>query len=268
MKTKTYPTPSHFYRLRNDEANYGLSKGELFHIPFHKRGNVSTMRYSIPGFPCLYLADSVYVAWEELRRPSLSKIQAVRLENILDIKVLDVTTDIYMGEDAIIDALSPDELWTHLLVWPLIAACSIKVPDPKVSFKPEYIIPQLLLQIVRTNDDLQGIMFSSTHIDRNKIPLKGSFVNFAIPVKENSDNGYCNTLLSCFNSTPPVPWEIGEVFSKRHITGMFLGAGSMPPKCVVDSIQLISGKDIPYGISTFGQLEKILLELDAEPIHP
>lgn len=267
LRLENFISGNSFYRLRKEEANYALQKGQLFHIPFNMRGEVSTMRYSIPGFPCLYFSDSVYVAWEEMRRPSLNKIQAVRLQNISDLKVVDLTTDIYLGEDSIVNSKSSDELWNHLFLWPLVAACSIKVLSDEAKFKPEYIIPQLLLQIVRGNDDLHGIMFSSTHVDRNKAVLKGSFLNFAIPVKENSDDGHCKRLLDIFHSTNPIPWEISEVFSNIKLPGMFIGSGHTGPgKLKVKSIQLDEGKDIPYEVSPFGRLENKLLDMTPGPI--
>jgi hypothetical protein len=39
-----------------------------------------------------------------------------------------------------------DLVVAHAVCWPLIAACSIKVKNPGANFKPEYVVPQLILQ--------------------------------------------------------------------------------------------------------------------------
>lgn len=44
-----------FYRIRQDKIDLSKGDGELFHIPFDKRHLVSAQRYSIPGYPALYL---------------------------------------------------------------------------------------------------------------------------------------------------------------------------------------------------------------------
>ena len=48
------------YRLRTDHLDT-YNDGELFHVPFEKREFVSTQRFSIPGYPALYLSELLYV---------------------------------------------------------------------------------------------------------------------------------------------------------------------------------------------------------------
>lgn len=73
------PSGTNFYRIRIHKENYPLPNDSFFHIPFNLRGKVKTQRFSIPGFPSLYLGNSIYVYWEELKRPNISDFQAVRL---------------------------------------------------------------------------------------------------------------------------------------------------------------------------------------------
>ena len=47
------------YRIR--KGSFDKTKdGEMFHIPFEKRHLVDSQRYSIPGYPILYLAGSFF----------------------------------------------------------------------------------------------------------------------------------------------------------------------------------------------------------------
>ena len=60
-----------FYRIRIHKENFPIAIDNFFHIPFEKRGLVKTQRFSIPGFPSLYLGSSIYLCWEELNRPNI-----------------------------------------------------------------------------------------------------------------------------------------------------------------------------------------------------
>ena len=70
---------NNFYRIRVSD-NRSLAKSDLFHIPFESREKVTTQRYSIPGLPCLYLGDSMFVCWEELNRPDFDRIHVSRFD--------------------------------------------------------------------------------------------------------------------------------------------------------------------------------------------
>ncbi|HSZ24282.1 MAG TPA: hypothetical protein VK766_01115, partial [Cytophagaceae bacterium] len=247
------PIDSNLYRLRKEKGAYSLTQKELFHIPFNEIIKVSTQRYSIPGFPSLYVSNSVYVAWEELGRPTPDQVQACLLKNIKPITFFDLTTDIYLGDLT----LSPEELWRSLMVWPLIASCSIKVLSRDAAFKPEYIIPQLILQIVRKEDKWDGVRFSSTRIDLTKMKkAKGRFYNFVLPVKENKNYGYCEKLNKLFEMTQVIPWQIADVFAKSR--GTFIGSTDKSILYEITSIELIPGKPSAYKYSIFGTLEEEL----------
>ena len=63
-----------WYRMRNQEKYKRLfPANEMFHIPFQLRGKVNTQRYSLPGYPCLYISRSIWATWEEMHEPQLSQ---------------------------------------------------------------------------------------------------------------------------------------------------------------------------------------------------
>ncbi|MGQ0828933.1 MAG: hypothetical protein ACT4ON_11140 [Bacteroidota bacterium] len=257
FSNNTLDTGQCVFRLRRQSGNYPLSQKELFHIPFHSRIKVDTQRYSIPGFPSLYAANSIYVAWEELGRLPIEELQAAKLNAIHPISFFDLTTDIYLdGVD--LSAKDPIDLWKHLIIWPLIASCSIKVKDRKAPFKPEYIIPQLMLQIIRAEKKWDGIRFSSTHIDRNIMKkAQGTFYNYVLPVKDNKDSGYCDELCKMFQMSDVLSWQIAEVFLKPSGTAI-IAAGVDNTPYQVQTIELIPDKPLAYQYSVFGNLEKML----------
>ncbi|MFH4351795.1 hypothetical protein WAJ70_22165, partial [Acinetobacter baumannii] len=59
----------------------------------------------------------------------------------------------------------PNEVISYLIIWPLMAACSVRVKNTTNTFKPEYIIPQLLLQFIRYDEFFDGVSYFSTKVD-------------------------------------------------------------------------------------------------------
>lgn len=63
---------SRFYRVRavNEEnADIQNNPDELFHIPLSKKAIVNNERFSLAGFPSLYLASMLPLAWQECGYP-------------------------------------------------------------------------------------------------------------------------------------------------------------------------------------------------------
>lgn len=80
-----------FYRMRKipDRRN-GIEYTEMFHVPIIMRRQVSTERFSIPGYPCLYLGNSIYVCWEEMGRPVMNTCWCSRVKPREAFQVLDL----------------------------------------------------------------------------------------------------------------------------------------------------------------------------------
>lgn len=265
-KNDRYRENSNFFRIRKQSSNFPLSKFDLFHIPFEKRGKVRSQRYSIPGLPSLYLSNSIYGAWEEMLRPGFESIQAVRFSNNRELRLLDLSTDIYIKNEHLQGNENYGwQLLYKIMVWPLVAACSVKVKNFDDDFKPEYIIPQLLLQWINKNY-LDGIKYSSTHIDMIKDKHQGKFYNFVLPVKTfDLDVGYCTALTQLFNSTQVLPMQLRQFISTAD---RFASQQSITADVNdhVQSIELIKGKPQPYFSTYFGVLEHSLNYLKLEPL--
>lgn len=249
LNTCEYPVNSRFYKIRITDAIKQLGDYEMFHIPFEKRAKISTQRFSIPGFPTLYIGTSLYVCWEELLRPAVDNFQVVRLESQKTLRMLDLTYPSsfqnYYHKSA----------YKYLATWPLVAACSIKVAYRDSNFKPEYIIPQLLLQWVRNNRaKIRGIRYSSTHISKPDLRSNPCAVNLAIPVFENQKAGLCPTMLSEFNMAGPISWQLKHLALGGQI---FMGSGDQP-KDKLQRIEIIRGMEYPYNYSILGNLESYL----------
>lgn len=197
-----------YYRLREikrDETEVPFAK-DLFHAPFERRGNVKTSRFSIPGFPCLYLGRSLEVCCLETMPKEY--IFASRFEIIakqthtrpLNLTIPETFTDsIYdMDNENNYDA------FCFLLTYPVIQIClfEIKKECANDNFKPEYIVPQLLLQYVRKEGFFNGILYTSTKVTDNK--SDEMFQNLVLPVQQIHKVGYCSTLKKNVKVTQPI----------------------------------------------------------------
>ena len=240
---------SSFYRMRTFEDKHKCDIYELFHIPFDKLGQVKTQRYSTPGLPCLYLGKSLFGCWEELGQPALYSCMFSRLENTRVIELWDLRIPESIDDE--------DDLKRFLTTMPLIVACSITVKNPDDSFKPEYIIPQYLLESLLISRDREfkntintvGIKYRSTVENKNfKFP-SSKYDNIAIPAIRGT-NKRDDRLCKLFKITEPTCEEYERIRYHKVIT----------EDCT-------SHEDIyTYKKSLFGKLESYISDIDSFPL--
>jgi hypothetical protein len=238
------------YRLRTGPLTQ-LTKRDIFHIPFEKRQLVASQRYSIPGLPSLYLASSLWIAWEELGRPDLASIHASRFEGKGGLRVLDFgwSPSLAGNFSAFGDSDGAETFGEfamgQAIIWPLIAACSLIRRHPGTPFVPEYIIPQFLLQWVQREKDLDGIRYFSTKLaamDR----AQGRAFNFVFPVRQKAPQGICGGLQDSFALTPPISWPMLQSWQPK-----IMGAQLPAP----GALDLAEGFPVAYSETQFFALE-------------
>ncbi|AWM14208.1 hypothetical protein DI487_10325 [Flavobacterium sediminis] len=252
-----------FYRARKDNESH-FTSADLFHIKFEDRIHVTTKRYSIPGFPALYLGESTYVCWEEFDRTKFRSLWFSKFKNTVDLKIILIERlEDFLTE---IEKVSKDFQLTfilrYLVTFPLSIACSIKVKNTKANFKPEYVIPQLLLQYVSKDDNFDGIKFPSTKINYSKLKNVPSY-NFVFPIKTNKEKGYCDFLTSAFELTEPTSLEIEEVIDNPHNQNTVHGYTTYNEE---KHFEIIEGLKTVYDSSAFGKIEKRLNVRDCKKI--
>lgn len=236
------PAKQNFYRMRtfSDRRN-GIEFKEMFHIPITKRRIVGTERYSIPGYPCLYVGKSSYVCWEEMGRPLMSSCWCSRLQNTVEISVLDLRIP---SEERFCNDIAK-----YAIVAPLIIASMMPMKgNGSDAFKPEYLIPQLIMEwIIKKNKT--GVYYTTTHLTsqtRKDFDYpEDKYDNLAIPIKKplkyNVEN--CPELSEKFNITNPANQEIESL---KYGEGIAWIDADVDPKVS------------RYDTSSFGLLEKYL----------
>jgi len=252
---------SNFYRARKCSNDKVFSKEDLFHIKFEDRHLVSTNRFSVIGFPALYLGDSTYTCWEEYGQHKLRDLYFSRLINTRKLKIVRIEKI----EDLFNRFKNPSNtdifsILSYFVLFPLTISCSITVRNRNGNFKPEYIIPQLLLQYISQKDEIQGIKFPSTRIDYTKLTNIQGY-NYVFPVKNIKKSGFCETLKDIFHSTEPTSLELEEIINNP--IGTFM---SSPPPEDGKKIELIKGIKSKYIRTSFGKIEYRLLNRNTSKI--
>ena len=163
------------------DDNKLYQRSRVFHTPYNLRSKVSTCRYSIAGYPSLYLGTSLHLCCNEIAadRKNCSILASIfKYEQSIERSTVIQVVDLAVKPQDFLEKKDGSENWqssrqqiikraihnatqrTHtrektdiryayLLWYPLIAACSFIRTNHKDPFAAEYIIPQLLMQWVR-----------------------------------------------------------------------------------------------------------------------
>jgi hypothetical protein len=156
------------------------------------RRGIGNNRYSVSGYPCIYVGKTEKDCFYELRKPEdctmwVSEYIVRNVFYLLDLRIERKCT-------------TEDDLKKYIFSAPYIIACSLRVPDKYDDrpFKPEYIFPELLmnrlLQFNFLEEDFNrnhppiGVIYNSVQCDYGKDNLK-EFENIAIPVRKLKNPG-------------------------------------------------------------------------------
>ena len=184
------------YRMRDSKNPID----DCWHVPYNLRKLTENYRYSLAGFPCLYLADSLETANKEMGRLKtgnnrwVSKFSVNREQVYIDLEIF---------QGATIKSKDYVDLINYLLTFPVRLLCSIpKYKEDK--FHEEYYFPQLMMYClcVCENENVRrydGIAYSST------INKRG--VNYVLPARYKGmippKYGHSQNLLNAFTASIP-----------------------------------------------------------------
>lgn len=223
-----------FYRIRRGDLRIKpgedskKKKSELFHIKDSKRNLIGAYRFSIPGFPCLYLTSGFELGWFESGMPEKFSYCRMHIEEsgenalqLIDIsnRPIDLLSNIHVW---ILNAKEKTEelqkihkyLLNYIITYPLAAACSIKVKDRGEKFVEEYVIPQMLMNWIRETSKFDGIRYKSS-LNTTLVQGMGD-INIGLPVKKFRDDGLCENLTAKITVSDIGYMDVNEEFNKYH----------------------------------------------------
>ena len=267
------------YRARINAGDRDFPDDEMFHIPYNLRGKVTTQRFSFPGLPCLYLGGSSYVCWLELNRPQLDQFQVATIWQVNQNKEFSMI-DLGIHPKKFLQELEAREknestehadlsLEDYLQWWPVIAMCSVMVEKEIDTFKPEYILPQFMLQYMlekTKKEEYLGIKYLS--IKAGKTSLKQYeanekfYTNYVIPIRSSAPNEkqLCPYLSMEFSVVRNYSGKELQVWTDM-IRNNGMTYGEPLGELVIDENDVIYGTNddgFPYSKSVFSRIEKIL----------
>ena len=232
------------YKARESSSNYLFGKEDMFHIPYDKRSKIGNQRYSVSGLPCLYLASSSYVCWEELGRVDFQTCNFCGYSNKAEFPVYDLALSSAITQVSDIKRIC------------IILACSLSA-NREALFKEEYILPQCLLQAFvlkhhyyHLDKRLFGIRYLSVHA------LNGDADCFNIDFKEKKwiDRLYNYVFPAASAETTGYNILLRDMFIQTETVAMFKEILHTPDK-------LIGGiSDDEYLDSQFGLMDAFLDE--------
>lgn len=187
-----------FYRMRSTD-NYELFDREgMFTMPFQLLEKQDTARYNKQGYPCLYLANSLYLTWEEMRRPDISKANFSRFQNQRKLTLLDVTIPVtFQKRRDFVSAF-------------LALVCCANVENDKKKYKFEYVTSNMVLEaVIRANMEnkcaLDGIRYiSAKRFGSKKLEFENQtdlMYNYVFPSMEFKPKGHSSRLENLFKLT-------------------------------------------------------------------
>ncbi len=204
--------PMYRFRVSNQPT---LQRKDIFHIPFELPNRIGSMRYSVAGKPCLYLGGSTHVCWRELGEPVLDSVLVSRFRVVpaTNLRILNfghrlpLLAALVATEPNRFNSNTPEMavVLASVTCWPLVAICSIRVPDRSIEARPEYLISQLVLEWVMRTKSFHGVRYFSTHYVEYPDNPK-TYMNYAFPARTSAATGYCSELTQLFELTEPKQW--------------------------------------------------------------
>lgn len=229
------PAGTYFFRTQKDYNKPFLCEGmldmktpfDLFHPPFQLRRSIGTNRFSISGYPSLYISKNLHTSYSECYPGNHNGIfHSIAFKNVRPLYFVDFSKEKLLGNKILWDGLQSraergseediSGIIEYLGIYQLIIASHTKVDykpfykDEVYHFKIEYIIPQIMLQWIKINGlAVDGIRYKSC-TGNKKFPGEEHY-NYVIPVRNGSQRGYCPSVTALFQSSPVYSYGFDNV---------------------------------------------------------
>ena len=157
-----------FFRSRTGNPSKAFTAKEMSILPLSLRSKSGNYRFSIPGNPSLYLANSSYGCWIETGFPS-------EIDFNVSPVVLDGTQKIFNLAVTIRDfhhlnEFESDRVHCWLKLYMLAIATSYRIKEDNRTFKSEYIISQAIMMACKKLG-YDGIAYYSKRVDDESFAL-------------------------------------------------------------------------------------------------
>ena len=165
------------YRVRDEKE--GEEVDNCWHTPFFIRQHSHSGRFSSPGFPCLYLANSIETCVSEVGEIKYGYQRWIG-EFCISKDMHLITLDLRFPSSDIIEHMNDFDMFCAFLSYPIRLLCGLPALQKSDSFAEEYLFSQLLINLLSnpTNDKCGLISILGVTYDSTK-HIKGT--NYALP---------------------------------------------------------------------------------------
>lgn len=157
-----------FFRSRLGKPNKAFKAKDMLHLPNSMRAKSGNYRFSIPGNPSMYLANSSYGCWIETGCPAEIdfNVSPILLEG--NQKIFNLAISI--RDFRCLNDFQEDKVHCWLKLYLLAVATCYVIEEENRTFKSEYIISQsLMMACKKMNYD--GIAYYSRRVDNEVFAL-------------------------------------------------------------------------------------------------
>lgn len=157
-----------FFRSRLGTPNRAFTAKDMLHLPNSMRSKSGNYRFSIPGNPSMYLANSSYGCWIETGCPTEIdfNVSPILLEGDQRIFNLAIT----IRDFRCLDEFKKERVHCWLKLYLLTIATCYVVKEENRTFRSEYIISQSLMMACKKMK-YDGIAYYSRRVDNEVFAL-------------------------------------------------------------------------------------------------
>lgn len=242
-----------------------IDKVGMLHIPFNKRGLITTQRFSMAGVPCLYLATTSLGCWLELNMPQLELFQIASYKIPNDLKILNMCISQHTingsAGGGYVDEIEYKATCTLIELFPLVCATSFQVLEMNRSFRSEYIISQLLMQVVNELG-IDGVAYLSKKMEDSYAYPQA--VNLAILMNSNKLPPYDETSFDMYwersNEIELTDTCRSSEISQESYEGPYKSyVNEIYKNHIVHNNVIFAGNILPYTNTNFSKFDEFLV---------
>lgn len=153
-----------FFRARIGSPSNAYKAKDMLHLPQSLRSKTKSYRFSIPGNPSLYLANSSYGCWIETGFPpdinfNVSPVLLDGTQKILNLAI-------YIKDFSGLNDFATERVHCWLKLLMLMIATSYRINEPDRTFKSEYIISQAIMMACKKLG-YDGVAYFSGRVSDN-----------------------------------------------------------------------------------------------------
>lgn len=154
-------TEIQFFRCRMGNPSNAYVAKDMLHLPLKLRAKSGNYRFSIPGNPSLYLANSSYGCWVETGFPSENEfnVSPVLLDGTQKVFNLAVSIRDFHA----LNEFEENRVHCWLKLYMLTVATSYRIKEEGRTFKSEYIISQSIMMACK-KQGYDGVAYYSKRV--------------------------------------------------------------------------------------------------------